>query len=93
MEEKLNPYCVFLLAKQEISLESFEYIRATVSELYKERAPGYNNAIALQNDGKILWADAISYYLAIQKGLDKAIEETQNFFMKIIKAILQPNQN
>lgn len=27
------------------------------------------------------------------KGLDKAIEETQNFFMKIIKAILQPNQN
>ena len=93
LEEKLDPYCVFLLAKQEISLESFEYIKATVSELYKERAPGYNNAIALQNDGKILWADAISYYLAIQKGLDKAIEETQNFFMKIIKAILQPNQN
>lgn len=83
----------FLLAKQEISLASFEYIRVTVSELYKERIPNYNNAIALQNDGKLLWADAISYYLVIQKGLDKAIEETQSFFLKIIKAILQPNQN
>ena len=93
LEKKLNPYCVFLLAKQEISLASFEYIRVTVSELYKERIPNYNNAIALQNDGKLLWADAISYYLVIQKGLDKAIEETQSFFLKIIKAILQPNQN
>ena len=37
LEEKLDPYCVFLLAKQEISLESFEYIRATVSDCSSKR--------------------------------------------------------
>lgn len=87
----LDPHNLFILANQEVSLESYEYICDITKMIYKRDLSSYDNGIILPNNGKLLWLDVLSYYLTLQKGIDEAINYTQRFFLGIIKEIATPN--
>lgn len=86
-----NPNQLFILANQEVSLENYEYICDITKMIYKRELSDYENGLILPNNGKLLWLDALSYYLTLQKGIDEAINYTQRFFLGIIKEIATPN--
>lgn len=86
-----NPNLLFILANQEVSLESYEYICDITKLIYKRSLPSYDSRLLLPNNGKLLWLDALSYYLALQKGLDEAIYDTQRFFLAVIREITTSN--
>lgn len=87
----LNPHHLFILANQEISLEDYEYICDIAKKIYGKDLPNYEKGLMLPNNGKLLWLDVLSYYLALQKGIDEAINETQHFFLGIIREITASN--
>ena len=87
----LEPHILFVLANQEVSLDNYEYICDITKLIYKRDLPSYDSRLLLPNNGKLLWLDALSYYLALQKGLDEAIVDTQRFFLGIIKEITTSN--
>ena len=82
-----DPKNVYILANQEISLSNYQYLTEITSKLYKNQPEVYERRIMLPYDGKILWLDALSYYLALQMGIDEAISQTQQFFLMLISAI------
>lgn len=86
-----DPHHLFILANQEVSLEDYEYICDIAKRIYKKDLPNYENRLILPNNGKLLWLDVLSYYLALQKGIDEAISETQRFFLGIIREITTSN--
>lgn len=87
----LDPHHLFILANQEISLEDYEYICDIAKKIYGKDLPNYEKGLILPNNGKLLWLDVLSYYLALQKGIDEAINETQRFFLGIIREITASN--
>ena len=87
----LDPHHLFILANQEISLEDYEYICDIAKKIYGKDLPDYEKGLILPNNGKLLWLDVLSYYLALQKGIDEAINETQRFFLGIIREITASN--
>lgn len=86
-----DPHHLFILANQEVSLEDYEYICDITKIIYKRDLPNYEDRLILPNNGKLLWLDVLSYYLALQKGIDEAINETQRFFLGIIREITTSN--
>ena len=86
-----DPHHLFILANQEVSLEDYEYICDIAKRIYRKDLPNYENRLILPNNGKLLWLDVLSYYLALQKGIDEAISETQSFFLGIIREITTSN--
>jgi hypothetical protein len=86
-----GPCNLFILANQEVSLKDYEYICDITKIMYKTDLPDYESRLILPNNGKLLWLDVLSYYLALQKGIDEAINETQHFFLGIISEITTSN--
>ena len=86
-----DPHILFVLANQEVSLNNYEYICDITKLIYKRSLPSYDSRLLLPNNGKLLWLDALSYYLALQKGLDEAISDTQRFFLGVIREIATSN--
>ena len=86
-----DPHHLFILANQEVSLEDYEYICDIARRIYRKDLPNYENRLILPINGKLLWLDVLSYYLALQKGIDEAISETQSFFLGIIREITTSN--
>lgn len=87
----LKPYHLFILANQEVSLENYEYICNITKIIYNKNLPSYEKGLILPNEGKLLWLDVLSYYLALQMGIDEAVSNTQRFFLGIIKEMATPN--
>lgn len=85
-----NPHQLFILANQEIPLEDYEYICDITKAIYKTDLSSFENSLILPNNGKLLWIDVLSYYLALQKGIVEAINSTQRFFLGIIREISTP---
>lgn len=79
-----QPYNLFILAKEEISNENFEQIQKITREIYKQSNYNYENKILLPYNDKLMWLDSLTYYLALQMGIEKAIFETQRFFLSLI---------
>ena len=90
-EKGLSPHSLFLLANQEISFLSYEYLLEITKKIYKKSAEPYDNRLMLPKDGKILWLDALSYYYALLLQIDEAIIQTQKFFLALIIEVLGQN--
>lgn len=86
-----NPNHLFILANQEVSVKDYEYICNITKIIYNKNLPSYEKELILPNEGKLLWLDVLSYYLALQEGIDEAVSNTQRFFLGIINEIAKPN--
>ena len=82
-----NPFCLFILANQEIKYELYQYTCNLVKSLFKEVLPEYDNSFVLPNNGKYLWVDVLSYYIVLSLGIQDALNKTQDFFLGLIKKI------
>ncbi len=81
----LHPTCLCFLANQEIQNSTYIYLKDIISKIYPDLDAEYDKRLVLPYDGRLLWLDALSYYIALQEGIDDAIKSTQSFFFDIIK--------
>lgn len=81
------PQNIFILANQEISAHNYEHLRSIMRKIYKPNIRVYEKRILLPYNGKLLWLDALSYYLALQMKIDDAIKETQKLFLLLMREI------
>lgn len=82
----LEPQHIFFLANQEMSLHNYEYLRKMISRIYHKNST-VDERLVLPHEGKLLWLDALSYYLTLHDGIDKAIAETQILFFDILNNV------
>lgn len=90
-EKGWETHYLLMFAHQEISLKSYYYIRKITNKIYKRFSSRYDNRIVLPNNGKLLWLDVVSYYLAFQNSVEEAIIGSQRFFLALINEILSSN--
>lgn len=81
----LHPTCLCFLANQEIQNSTYIYLKDIISKIYPDLNAEYDKRFVLPYDGRLLWLDALSYYIALHEGIDDAIKSTQSFFFDIIK--------
>ncbi len=88
LSSKVDPAIkICLFANQEINESDYILLTEFTHKLY-HRIPLINEQhLVLPYNGKLLWIDALSYFLALQLGIEDAIHETQQFFLSIINAI------
>ena len=91
VDNGLNPQKIHILANQEISIKSYDYLLDVTREIYKVRPSQFDKGLVLQFDNRLLWLDVLSYYYALYKELDTAIIETQKFFFLLINRMLLPS--
>jgi len=84
LAEDFQPCHLFFLANQEMGANDYQYLNTVTETIYKIRTPTYDSRIILPLEGKLLWLDALSYYIALYEGIDKAIAQTQRFFFDVI---------
>lgn len=82
-----EPQHIFFLANQEMSLHHYEYLRTVINRIYQEKNNSVDERLILPHEGKLLWLDALSYYLMLHDGIDKAIIATQELFFDILNNI------
>lgn len=81
---------LFFLANQEIRVCDSKYLKDIVKKIYGDNSNKgkYDEKFVLPHNGKLLWIDALSYFLIIYDGgISKAIVETQKFFFDIMNNI------
>lgn len=79
-----QPSHLFLLANQEIRVCDQQYLKTIVRKIYQTELPEYDKRLILPHEGKLLWLDALSYYLTLYDGMQKALLATQSFFFDVI---------
>lgn len=83
---------LLFFANQEIRICDSKYLSDIVKNIYGNTCYITENEdhLILPHNGKLLWIDALSYFLAINGGgITKAIAETQEFFFYIINNVDQ----
>ena len=86
ISEKLESQYVFFLANQEISIYNYVYLQKIINTIYHKKSE-IDDRFILPYEGKFLWLDALSYYIVLHDGMDKAIETAQTFFFDILNNI------
>lgn len=81
-----EPQHIFFLADQEISLHHYAYLCKVINVLYHKDSH-LDQHFILSHEGKLLWLDALSYYITLHDGMDKAVAATQLFFFDIFNNI------
>ena len=84
LHEGLNPINLCLMANQEISNETYYDLQKIVASIYPNTINKYDERLVLPYDGRLLWVDALAYYIALYEGIDDAIIQTQRFFFDVI---------
>lgn len=84
LHEGLNPINLCLMANQEISNETYYDLQKIVASIYPNTKSEYDERLVLPYDGRLLWVDALAYYIALCEGIDDAIIQTQRFFFDVI---------
>lgn len=79
----LKVYHLFFLANQEMTIHDYEYVKNIAKTLYQETSK-YEKQLILPYSGKLLWIDALSYYLALHEEIEEAISKTQKFFFDVL---------
>ena len=92
VDRVLDPQKIYIMAKQEISMKSYDYLLNIYVELYKMQPSQFNDGLVVQYNNKLLWIDILTYYYALFKKLDDAIIGTQNFFFIFINKIRQSSK-
>lgn len=88
VDNKLSPQKIHILANQEISRKSYDYLQDVAREMYGMQPSQFGSGLILQYDNRLLWLDVLSYYYALYKELDTAIIEAQKFFFLLINRIV-----
>lgn len=88
LDNGLSPQKIHILANQEITRGSYDYLLDITKDIYKIKPSQYEKGIVLPYNNKLLWLDVLSYYFAMQKGLDTVIQETQKFYFLLINEIV-----
>ncbi len=81
---------LFFLANQEMRVCDSKYLQDIVKKIYGDKSDKAkcDERFVLPHNGKLLWIDALSYFLIIYDGgITKAIVETQKFFFDIMNNI------
>ena len=84
LHEGLHPINLCLIANQEISNGTYDDLQKIVASIYPNAKNEYDKRLVLPYDGKLLWVDALTYYIALCEGIDDAIIQTQRFFFTVI---------
>jgi len=84
LHEDLHPINLCLMANQEISNETYYDLQKIVVSIYPNTKNKYDERLVLPYDGRLLWVDALSYYITLCEGIDDAIIQTQRFFFAVI---------
>lgn len=84
LREGLHPVNLCLMANQEMSIETYHALQEIVMSIYPNTKSVYDDRLVLPYDGRLLWIDALAYYIALSEGIDDAIIATQHFFLDII---------
>lgn len=79
----LKAYHLFFLANQEMTIHDYEYVQNIAKMLYQETSK-YEKQLILPYNGKLLWIDALSYYLVLNEGIEEALSKTQKFFFDVL---------
>ena len=88
VDSRLNPQKLHILANQEISRKSYDYLLDVTREIYNVAPSQFDGGLIIQYDNRLLWLDVLSYYYALSKELDIAIIETQKFFFLLVNRLL-----
>ena len=72
------------MANQEMSNQTYDELLEIVSTIYPKETMEYDGRVILPYDGRLLWIDALSYYIALHEGINDAIIATQQFFFDVI---------
>lgn len=88
VDNRLNPQKIHILANQEISRESYDYLLDVTREIYNVIPSQFDRRLILPYDNRLLWLDVLSYYYVLFKELDTAIIETQRFFFLLINKLV-----
>lgn len=84
LDDGLQPAQLCFLANQEMSNSEYFDLKRIVSKIYPGEITEYDDRLIIPYDGRLLWLDALSYYIALCECIDDAISSTQNFFFRII---------
>ena len=84
IHEGIGPVNLCLMANQEMSNETYFNLREIISIIYPNSHEEYDKRLVLPYDGRLLWIDALAYYIAIYEGIDSAVKATQRFFFDVI---------
>ena len=80
----MDPLNIYFMANQEISNETYYDLQEIVTSIYSDARSVYDERLVLPYDGRLLWIDALSYYLSLCEGMESAIIATQRFFFNVI---------
>lgn len=83
-QEGLHPINLCLMANQEMSNETYCDLQKIITSIYPNSLNKYDQRLVLPYDGRLLWIDALAYYIALYEGIDDAIIATQQFFFAVI---------
>lgn len=84
LSDTMHPVNLCFMANQEISNQTYDDLLKIVSTIYPTQKKEFDNRVVLPYDGRLLWIDALSYYITLHEGISEAIIATQRFFFDII---------